>query len=72
MISTLFKQHTGYKFVNLGQTTIYWVKTQIDKLVKKEMRLETKIEKDDFKIAIEQFAKRMQIVSKEIEDLVKI
>lgn len=59
MISTLFKQYTGYKFVNLGPTVTYWVKTQIDKLVKKEMRLGTKIEQDDFKIAIEQFAKRM-------------
>lgn len=39
-----------------------WVKTRIDKLVKEEMGFGTQVEQDDFKVAVEQFAIRVNKV----------
>lgn len=62
MILSLLKQQTRYNLVNSVQTITYWVKSQINKLVKEELRLETEVEKDNFKIVVEQFTNQMKTV----------
>lgn len=47
------------------------MKAQIDKLVEEEMRSDTEVERNDFKTAVETFAKQMKIVTQEIEDSVQ-
>ena len=71
MIGELLKQKTGYKLVHPMQTVIRWVKARIDELVEEKMGSGTEVERDDFKTAVEQFAKQMEEVAREIDDTVK-
>lgn len=54
------------------QIVTQWVKTRINKLVEKEIGLGTEVEQDDFKIVIEQFAKQMEGIAREIDNAVKL
>lgn len=47
------------------------MKAQIDELVEEEMGFDIEVEKNDFKTAIETFAKQIRIVAQEIEDSVQ-
>lgn len=48
-----------------------WVKARIDKLVEEEMGSGTQVEQDNFKAAVEQFARRMENVQKDLDEQVK-
>ena len=50
---------------------IWWVKTQIDKLIEEKIGLNIKVKKNDFKVAIKQLAKHMDTVAQDIKDSVK-
>ncbi len=47
------------------------MKAQIDELVEEEMESDTEIERNDFKTAVEMFAKQMRNVAQEIEDSIQ-
>lgn len=47
------------------------MKAQINELVEEELGSRTKEKKDDFKIAVEEFADRMKLITQEINNLVK-
>lgn len=55
MIWKLLKNQTSYDIVNLKQTIGQQIEICFDKLVKKKIDSSTKNEKNDFKLAIEQF-----------------
>ena len=71
MIGELLKQKTGYELVHPMQMVTRWVKARIVELVEEEMGSGTEVKRDDFKTAVEQFAKRMVEVAREIDDAVK-
>lgn len=52
-------------------TVTRWVKARIDELVEEEMGSGTQLEQDDFKAAVEQFARRMETVQKDLDEQVK-
>lgn len=47
-----------------------WVETVLDELVEEEIGSDTKVEKNDFKVTIEQFAECCQIVVNDINNAV--
>lgn len=53
MISDILKQQTGYHLVNSQQTVTNWVKAQIDELVEEKIGSGTKVERNNFKMAVE-------------------
>lgn len=71
MILEFLKNEIGYYLIHLQQTVTHWVKTRIDKLVEEKIKLGIKIEKNDFKAMVKQFAKHMETVAQNINDLVK-
>ncbi len=56
--------------VYLIQIVTQEVKAQIDKLVEKKIGLNIKIKQDDFKIEVQQFAKRMKDIVREINNAI--
>lgn len=62
------KKRTSYDFVNLRQTVINWVGAQIKELVEEKMGSGTKVEQNDFKVAVEQFTKRYQEVAAKLDN----
>lgn len=46
------KKHIGYKFIDLYQIVVKWVKAQIKELVEKKIGLGTKVEQNDFKVMV--------------------
>lgn len=62
------KKCTGYNLINPCQTIVKWVGVQIKELIKKKMGSDTKIEQNDFKVAMEQFTKHYQKITAELNN----
>ena len=62
MIGGLLKDRTRYDLLEPRITFMCWIKAWNDELVEEKMGLDTQIEQDDFKIAVEQFTIRINTV----------
>lgn len=71
VITELLKNKTGYYLMYWQQIITHWIKAHIDEFVKEEMGSGTNIKKNDFKVAVKQFAEYMEIVVQDIDDSVK-
>lgn len=68
MIGKLLKEKIDYKLVYPIQTVTQCVKAQIDKLIEKEIGSGTKVKQDDFKTAVEHFAKQIEVVDRKTDN----
>lgn len=71
LIRKLLRDRMNYDLADPRQTISRWVETRIDELVDKEMRSGTEVERNDFKIAVKQFANRSQAVADGTNDSTK-
>ena len=60
------KKKTNYVLEQSRQRVTIWIKTRIDELINEELRSNNEELRDDFKVAIEKFVKR---IKKIVEDI---
>lgn len=67
MIWEFHKEYTGYDLIEPRNTVICWVKTCIDELIEKKMGFGTQVNQDNFKLAVEMFWDRLEILKADIK-----